>query len=187
MKPARLLLALGSVALGGVAHASTPVQLSLPGVNLPASHQVEGARASVLYGRTGQVKGIDLPVFALSDVDQFTGLQLGVFFRCRPGTPPVWRGGDQRTQLARGSGQGGQPWLRQPDQQCTGSQLGGRQHRQGQCPGQRRLRQLCRAHHLPAGFINATKHLDGLQVGLANYAENGVFPILPLINFKKSF
>lgn len=42
MKPACLLLALGSVALGGLAHASTPVQLSLPGVNLPASHQVEG-------------------------------------------------------------------------------------------------------------------------------------------------
>ncbi|GJC06034.1 hypothetical protein KAM385_30630 [Aeromonas hydrophila] len=79
MKPARLLLALGAAALGSVAHASTPVQLSLPGVNLPASHQVEGARASVLYGRTGQVKGIDLPVFALSDVDQFTGLQLGIF------------------------------------------------------------------------------------------------------------
>ena len=37
------------------------------------------------------------------------------------------------------------------------------------------------------GFINATKHLDGLQIGLANYAENGIFPILPLINFKKSF
>ncbi len=37
------------------------------------------------------------------------------------------------------------------------------------------------------GFVNATKHLDGLQIGLANYAENGIFPILPLINFKKSF
>ena len=23
--------------------------------------------------------------------------------------------------------------------------------------------------------------------GLANYAENGIFPILPLVNFKKSF
>ena len=29
------------------------------------------------------------------------------------------------------------------------------------------------------GFVNATKHLDGLQIGLANYAENGIFPILP--------
>jgi len=35
------------------------------------------------------------------------------------------------------------------------------------------------------GFINATKKLDGLQVGLINYAENGVVPVLPIINFKK--
>ena len=79
MKPAHLLLACGSLALSGVSHASTPIQVSLPGINLPASHQVEGARASFLYGRTGQVKGIDLPILALSDVDQFSGLQLGVF------------------------------------------------------------------------------------------------------------
>ena len=80
MKPFALLLGCGALTLAGVAQASTPVQISLPGVNLPSSNQVEGARASFLYGRTGQVKGIDLPVFALSDVDQFTGLQLGVFF-----------------------------------------------------------------------------------------------------------
>ena len=79
MTLSRLLLACSALTLCGVAQASTPVQVSLPGVNLPASHQVEGARASFLYGRTGQVKGIDLPVFALSDVDQFSGLQLGVF------------------------------------------------------------------------------------------------------------
>lgn len=48
MKPAHLLLACGSLALSGTSHASTPIQVSLPGVNLPASHQVEGARASFL-------------------------------------------------------------------------------------------------------------------------------------------
>lgn len=79
MTLSRLLLACSALTLCGVAQASTPVQVSLPGVNLPASHQVEGSRASLLYGRTGQVKGIDLPIFALSDVDQFSGLQLGVF------------------------------------------------------------------------------------------------------------
>ena len=33
------------------------------------------------------------------------------------------------------------------------------------------------------GFVNATKKLEGLQVGLINYAENGVFPVLPIVNF----
>ena len=39
---------------------------------------------------------------------------------------------------------------------------------------------------LQFGFINATRNLEGLQVGLVNYAENGVFPVLPIINFRKS-
>lgn len=39
---------------------------------------------------------------------------------------------------------------------------------------------------LQFGFINATKKLEGLQVGLVNYAENGVFPVLPIVNFRKS-
>ena len=80
MNPLALLLGCFVLVFAGTAQASTPVQISLPGINLPSSHQVEGARASFLYGRTGQVKGIDLPVFALSDVDQFTGLQLGICF-----------------------------------------------------------------------------------------------------------
>ena len=62
-----------------VAHASTPLKISLPGITLLASHQVEAACTSLLYGRTGQVKGIDLPAFVFSNLDQLTGLQLGIF------------------------------------------------------------------------------------------------------------
>jgi len=37
------------------------------------------------------------------------------------------------------------------------------------------------------GLFNVTENLQGLQIGLLNYAENGVVKILPLINFKRSF
>lgn len=37
------------------------------------------------------------------------------------------------------------------------------------------------------GLINSTRQLDGVQIGLVNHATNGVLPILPLINFSKSF
>ena len=40
MKPFALLLGCGALTLAGVAQASTPVQISLPGVNLPSSNQV---------------------------------------------------------------------------------------------------------------------------------------------------
>ncbi|MGL5122624.1 MAG: LA_2272 family surface repeat-containing protein [Fusobacteriaceae bacterium] len=36
------------------------------------------------------------------------------------------------------------------------------------------------------GFINSTRNLDGVQIGLINHATNGVLPVLPLVNFKKS-
>jgi len=39
---------------------------------------------------------------------------------------------------------------------------------------------------LQFGLVNATKKLEGLQVGLVNYAENGVFPVLPIVNFRKT-
>ncbi|WP_300358723.1 phaC PHA synthase [Fusobacterium sp.] len=40
---------------------------------------------------------------------------------------------------------------------------------------------------LQLGFVNATRNLDGVQVGLVNYATNGIFPVLPIVNFRKSF
>lgn len=36
------------------------------------------------------------------------------------------------------------------------------------------------------GFINSTRNLDGVQIGLVNHATNGVLPVLPLVNFRKS-
>lgn len=40
---------------------------------------------------------------------------------------------------------------------------------------------------LQIGLINMTKNLEGIQIGLINYAENGIIPILPIINFRKTF
>lgn len=40
---------------------------------------------------------------------------------------------------------------------------------------------------LQFGFVNATRDLEGVQVGLVNYAANGVLPVLPIVNFRKSF
>lgn len=37
------------------------------------------------------------------------------------------------------------------------------------------------------GFVNATQNLEGLQIGIVNYAKNGLLPVLPFVNFKKTF
>ena len=35
------------------------------------------------------------------------------------------------------------------------------------------------------GFVNITSKLDGIQVGFLNFAENGIFPVMPLFNIPK--
>lgn len=36
------------------------------------------------------------------------------------------------------------------------------------------------------GFINSARNLDGVQIGIINHATNGVLPVLPLVNFRKT-
>lgn len=157
MNPLALLLGCSALALAGTAQASTPVQISLPGINLPSSHQVEGARASFLYGRTGQVKGIDLPVFALSDVDQFTGLQLGIFFGAGRVRHQFGGVAINAVNWHEGQDTGVNLGFVNLTNNVQGLNWGGGQHRPRQCLGQRRLCQLCRAHHLPAWFHQCHK------------------------------
>lgn len=181
------LLACSALTLSGLTEAATPIQISLPGLNLPAAQQVEGARASLLYGRTSSVKGIDLPVFALSDVNNFTGLQLGIFFGA--GRVRNQFGGVAINALNWHDGQdtGVNLGFVNLTNNVKGLNWGAVNIARGNALANVGLVNYAERTTFQIGFINATKHLDGLQIGLANYAENGIFPILPLINFKKSF
>ena len=185
MKPARLLLALGAAAL-----AALPTPVPCPALlarrqsaRVPSGR---GARASVLYGRTGQVKGIDLPVFALSDVDQFTGLQLGIFLGA--GVRHQFGGvAINAVNWHEGQDKGVNLGFVNLTNNVQGLNWGAVNIAKGNALANVGFVNYAERATFQLGFINATKHLDGLQIGLANYAENGVFPILPLINFKKSF
>ncbi|MGL5031630.1 MAG: VC2662 family protein [Aeromonas sp.] len=187
MTLSRLLLACSALTLCGVAQASTPVQVSLPGVNLPGSQQVEGFRASLLHGRTANVKGIDLPILGLSDVDQFSGLQLGVFLgagRVRQQFNGValnlfnWHQG-QDTGVNFG--------LVNVTNNVHGVNVGAFNVAKGNALANIGVVNYAERTTFQIGLINATQHLDGLQIGLANYAANGILPLMPLVNFQKSF
>ncbi|MDO2949819.1 VC2662 family protein [Aeromonas simiae] len=167
--------------------ATTPVQLSLPGVNLPSDNQVKGLRLSALYGRTSDVSGVDISLLGLSDTDSFTGVQLGVFFGA----------GHVRSQF-KGVALGLANWHEGHDtgvnvglvnltNNVEGLNFGAVNVAKGNALANVGLVNYAERTTFQLGFINATKHLDGLQIGLANYAENGIFPLLPLVNFKKSF
>ena len=197
----RLLAAAVTLSCASWAQASTPVQLSVPGINLPASQQVSGARLSVLYGQTGSVTGLDVPLFALSDTNHFTGIQfaLGVgAARVRQSfhgvalTAVNWHEGrDQGVNIGlvnlTNQAQGLNAGLVNVGNSMQGLNFGMVNIAQGNALANVGFVNYAERTTFQLGLFNATQHLDGVQIGLGNYAANGIFPVLPLINISKSF
>jgi hypothetical protein len=194
----RFLWSLSALLLAGTTWA-VPMQLSLPGVNLPAG-DVHGARFNVLYGETSNVKGVNLSL-GLSEMQNFTGVDVGLFF----GVSHVkqnfkglainfvnWHEGQDRgvnmafvnsANKVSGINFGGVNLNNGTD----GLNWGGVNVVRGQSLVDIGIINYAERTHFQFGLINATHHLEGLQIGLVNYAANGILPILPLVNFNKSF
>lgn len=201
MMKLRLWVAGMALSCAGWAQAATPVQLSLPGLNLPASQQVTGARLSVLYGQTGSMTGLDVPLFALSDTNNFTGVQFGLglgagrvrhSFKGVAITAVNWHEGQDLgvnlglvnlTNQAQGLNAG----LVNVGNSMHGLNFGAVNIAQGNALANVGFINYAERTTFQLGLFNATQHLDGVQIGLGNYAANGIFPVLPLINISKSF
>ncbi|MFR9718308.1 VC2662 family protein [Aeromonas diversa] len=167
--------------------ATTPIQVSLPGVNLPSDSQVEGGRISALYGRTSQVKGVDLSFIGLSDTDSFAGVQLGLFFGAARVRHDFKGVALTLANWHEGQDSGVNIGFVNLTNNVQGLNWGAVNIAQGNALANVGFVNYAERTTFQLGFINATKHLDGVQIGLANYAENGIFPLLPLVNIKKSF
>jgi hypothetical protein len=188
-------------------------QISVPGKNIPGDESVSGVRLSLLHGETAIVKGLDISILGLSDMDNFTGLELGLFF-----------GANRVKNEFKGLSLGLVNWHEGYD---TGANLGFVNYvndvngvnfafanystgdsminlaavnyveyesmvnfgfvniTQGTSMVDVGFVNYADATSFQLGLINATKALDGLQIGFVNYAENGVFPVLPIVNFRK--
>lgn len=154
--------------------ANQAFQLSIPNTNLPEGN-VEGVRLSVLYGKTNTVKGLDISLLGLSEVNNFTGLGLdfvgahrvknnfhGVSFSFVNWHDNVGKGG----AIAA---------VNYTQSNFTGLQLGAYNYA-GTLNG------------VQFGFVNATQRINkGVQIGLINYDASGTFvskdfPVFPIIN-----
>ena len=44
---------------------------------------------------------------------------------------------------------------------------------------------ISKQSNVQIGFINVTTRIDGIQIGFLNFAENGLFPMLPIFNMPR--
>lgn len=156
-------------------YADTPVQLSVPTINLPAG-DVSGVRVSALYGRSHNVKGLNFSVLGLSDIDNFTGINLGLFYganRTRTSMKGFELGlANFNGGTAKGADVG---LVNYTASNFTGAQLG-------------LFNYAGSLNGLQLGFMNATNHINkGIQIGLINFDRSGTFvskdlPVFPIVN-----
>lgn len=178
---------LSSVSFGATQGAQFSI---LPDVQIGATKtdSIDGFSFNLLGAENQNVSGLDLSLIGYRKVNgNFSGLHLSLFFE-------AFRvdGNMKGISLAlwndvKGDVNGGNLGLVNTVGGNATFQLGGLN-----MVNQEALVQLGFINYaqqvggLQLGFINATKKLEGLQVGLINYAENGVFPVLPIVNFRKT-
>ncbi|WP_163921229.1 hypothetical protein [Photobacterium sp. Alg240-V54] len=175
MKLTLATITLATAILSPMAMAATPVQLSLPGVNLPAGN-VSGVRLNLLYGQTSQVTGVNFSLLGLSTIDNFTGLNLGLTFGVNH-TKSTMKGLEfGLANWNEGNATGADFGL----VNYTGSNFTGAQFGTFNYAGS--------LNGLQFGLVNATDHINkGVQIGLINYDKSGTFvsknlPVFPIIN-----
>ncbi len=157
------------------AFASTPVQLSIPGTNLPAGN-VEGVRLSVINGESADVTGLNFSLLGLSQVNNFTGVNFGLFL-----------GANRTLNSMTGVEFGLVNWN---DNVAKGVDFGLVNYTGGNFTGLQSgtFNYAGTLTGVQFGLVNATDHINkGVQIGLINYDKSGTFisknlTVFPIIN-----
>ncbi|KJF96535.1 hypothetical protein UB33_03805 [Photobacterium angustum] len=174
MKLASLIVSAALLA-PAAAMANTPVQLSVPAVNLPAGN-VTGVRLNALYGHTASVTGVNFSLLGLSDIDTFKGLNFGLAF-----------GVNRTRSMMTGLEFGLANWN---DGNAKGADFGAVNYTAGNFTGAQfgTFNYAGTLNGLQFGLVNATDHINkGIQIGLINYDKSGTFvskslPVFPIVN-----
>lgn len=186
MKASRYqVLALGLVLFARPALAQVGFQFAAPNLQAPQGQEVSGVRLSFLHGKNQAQRGLDLGLLSVSETSNLSGLALVL------GVSRVTRGSDAAAfslinwHSGKDSGVNGAFINLLADSEGgfntgfviiaegpTGVDLGGFN--------------MSRRSTAQIGFLNVTDEIKSVQFGFLNIAKNGVFPILPVVNFPKN-
>ncbi len=181
-----LTIALSAIASVVVADPA-PVQFSsLNGFNAPDNQSVVGVRFPALYGKTASVKGVDLHLLAISEVDDFTGLQF----------PLLIAGANHINNSMTGAAFGVWNWNKGQTtglnwgavnitNNVKGANIGAVNISTGDTSFDLSVANISKASSVQLGIFNMTDEIKGVQIGLLNCAKNGFLPCFPFVNFAK--
>jgi hypothetical protein len=185
MKRSALALPFLVLALAPAAFADTPIQFVAPNLQAPPASTVNGARFGVLHGRTETVNGVDFGLLSKSEVANLTGFSATLGIERVTGRMRGCSTAVINHHSSRDSGVNA-ALVNRTRTMDHGANLGLVNVADGYTMVDVGGVNISGRSTVQAGVVNVTDDLDGIQLGLLNFAKNGFLPVFPFFNFPKN-
>ena len=159
---------------------------TLDGFNAPDNQTVSGVRLSILHGKTQNVKGLDMTLLAISEMDNFVGLSFPFGIGATRINNSMTGVAVGLVNMHKGQDTGLNMGFVNMTNNVKGANIGTVNYSTGDTTFDMSAVNISQASTVQIGVFNKTKNLKGLQIGLINFAENGFFPFFPFFNFGTS-
>jgi len=174
-----LLCVLATPAFG-----ETSFQLGVPGAQVPEDPNVSGFRLVFLHGKNESVSGFDLGIFSLSEARNASGLSMiwglgkvtGRSSGLASGFVNIHSGEDTGVNAA---------FINSVKSLKSGVNIGFVNVTDGFSSVDISGMGISKRSKIQLGFVNITQQIDSVQIGFLNFADNGIFPVLPFFNLPK--
>jgi hypothetical protein len=180
----RIKILLGMLFLLSSMSFATGFQFNVMDKQMPASQDVSGLRLNLLYGKTANVSGLDLNILALGEADNFTGVQIPIFFGLGANkVNHTFKGvGFGLVNMNGGESTGALFGLVNMTHNVRGLQVGTVNISDGRTTVDIGAVNISKGTAFQLGLFNMTDDLTGVQIGIINMAKTGFFPIFPFFN-----
>jgi hypothetical protein len=186
MKHVSNILAIALVLSANTAFAQTAFQFAVPNFRAPENPEVSGMRLSLIHGKNQSQRGMDLGLLSMSETVNFSGLALV--------------GGISKVtgEMSGGAAFSLVNWHTGSDSGMNGAFINFLNDAEGAfnlgfviVADQGTMVDLggfnmSKRSTAQIGFLNVTQEIKSFQFGFLNMAENGIFPVLPIVNFPKN-
>jgi hypothetical protein len=162
----------------------TSFQFAAAGAQSPANPDVNGFRLVFLYGKNQSVSGFDLGIASLSEATNTSGFSMiwgmgkvsGQSSGLASSFVNIHSGEDTSVNAA---------FINSVKTLKSGVNIGFINVTDGYSNVDVSGMGISKKSKVQLGFVNITSEIESLQIGFLNFAENGIFPVLPFFNIPK--
>jgi hypothetical protein len=159
-----------------------PAQFSAFDFNAPDTSEIKGVRLSAIYGKSGNVTGVDFTI-GLSELDNLTGVSFPLIFGANRIRNSMTGVGIGIVNLHEGTDKGVNVGLLNLTNDVQGLNWGSINISTGTTLADVGFVNISDTSTFQLAVFNKTDILEGIQIGLLNCASNGFFPCFPIFNF----